>query len=265
MQRMMLRLLTALVLAMSCIWVLAANKSDTNYLIPSIAVGEHFSNAFSIAVAIRAEGFDAVVRRNSGTADYTLKQLGKNKDLTFETSDLYDGSAGDQAENIIRDGGATSCWKGECRSYTDASGLLYNRLLWGQPPAHLKVGMTWQVAIGQAWELGPAGSQLVTVTYLDKENGIVTLNREGTAVGAFANESPQVSLVKDGTHVTLDVTPGQAHWNGYTTFRHGIVLSDELLVVRHDTMHSEATGTIKAITRRYMLLNAAPYPTLQRL
>jgi len=261
----MLRLLTALLLAMSCICAHAAGKTDTNYLIPSIAVGEHFSNVFSIAVAINSEGFDTLVRRNSGTADYTLNQLGQNQELTFQMVGLYDGSARDQAENIIRDGGATSCWKGECRSYTDASGLVYNRLLWGYPPSHLKIGMTWQVAIGQAWELGPAGSQLVTVTHLDKANGIVTLKREGTAVGAFANESLQVSLVKDGTHVTLEVTPGQAHWNGYTTFRHGIVLSDELLVVRHDTMHSEATGTIKAVTRRYMLLNAAPYPTLEHL
>jgi hypothetical protein len=88
------------------------------------------------------------------------------------------------------------------------------------------------------------------------------LKREGTAAGAFANESDHVTLVKNGKKVSLDITPGQAHWSGYTTFRHGIVLSDELLVVRNDELHSTEIGTMKAVTRRYMLLNAAPYPTL---
>jgi hypothetical protein len=259
---MMLRLLTVLILAMSCVLAHAAGKADTNYFIPQMSVGEHFSNAFSIAVAINAEGFDAVVRRNGGTADYTLMRVGANQAFTFETLDLYDGSAADRAENIIRDGGATSCWNGDCRNYTDASGLLYNRLLWGSPHKRLKVGMSWEVAIDQAWELGPAGTQLVTVMQLNDKSSTVTLKREGTATGAFANESAQVTLVKNGSRVTFDVTPGEAHWNGYTTFKKGIVQSDELLVVRHDTLHSETAGTIKAATRRYMLLNTAPYPTL---
>jgi hypothetical protein len=259
---MMLRLFVGLVLVMNYFCAHAASNGDANCLIPQISVGDHFSNVFSIAVAINAEGFDVLARRNGGTGDYTVKQLGANQDLTFEISDLYDGLASEHGENIIRDGGATSCYQGECRTYTDASGLLYNRLLWGYPPKRLKVGMTWQVAISQPWELGPAGTQLVTVTYLDEKNGIVTLKREGTAVGSFANESPQVTLVKSGKRVTFDVKPGQARWNGFTTFKHGIVLSDELLVVRQDELHSEEAGTIKATTRRYMLLNAAPYPTL---
>jgi hypothetical protein len=33
-------------------------------------------------------------------------------------------------------------------------------------------------------------------------------------------------------------------------------------VVRIDQLHSEETGTVSATRRRYMLLNAAPYPTL---
>jgi len=258
----MFRLSTALMLAMSCVGAGAAPNGAPNCLIPRISVGDHFSNTFSIATSTSADGFDSAVRRNGGTADYTLERLGANQELTFETVGLYDGSARDRAENIFRDGGATSCWNGDCRPYTDASGLLYNRLLWGYPSKNLKVGMAWQVTISQPWELGPAGIQLVTVTHLDEKSGIVTLKREGTAVGSFANESPQVTLAKNGKRVTFDVTPGQAHWSGYTTFKYGIVLSDELLVVRHDELHSEEIGTIQAITRRYMLLNAAPYPTL---
>lgn len=183
--------------------------------------------------------------------------------LSFETRAVYDGTPIDQGENIIREGGATSCWKGECRTYTDASGLLYNRLIWGDPTALLKSGMTWKVAIGRAWELGAAGTQTVTVTHLNDRDGTVTLKREGTATGAFANEPKQVTLVKNGNDTTLDVISGQAHWSGYTTFRHGIVLSDELLVVRTDELHSKESGTVKTVKRRYKLLNAAPYPTLQ--
>lgn len=240
----------------------ADRKSDTNFLVPHILVGEHFSNVFSIAQSIKSEGFDELVWRNGGSADYTLTQAGADQAFTFESRDRYDGTPADQAENIIRGGGATSCWKGECRTYTDASGLLYNRLLWGDPPANLKAGMSWKVTIDQAWELGPAGIQTVTVTHIDDTDGTVTLKREGMAAGAFANESGRVKLVKSGKSFAMDVTPGQAHWSGYTTFRHGVVLSDELLVVRNDGLHSAETGTMKAVTRRYMLLNAAPYPTL---
>jgi Tol biopolymer transport system component len=240
----------------------AARDDDTNFLIPHITVGEHFSNVFSITESIKTEGFDELVWRNGGSADSTLKQAGADQALIFDLRFRYDGTPAHQGENIIRGGGATSCWEGECRTYTDASGLLYNRLLWGDPPAKLKAGMSWNVVIDQGWELGPAGIQTVTVTHVDDTAGTVTLKREGTAAGAFANESDHVTLVKNGKKVSLDITPGQAHWSGYTTFRHGIVLSDELLVVRNDELHSTEIGTMKAVTRRYMLLNAAPYPTL---
>jgi hypothetical protein len=260
--RTMLRLLTGLVLTMSYLSAHAIRSQDSNFLRPDIAVGEHFGNVFSVATSIKVDGFDELVRRNGGSADYTLTQLDGAQGFKFELRGRYDGMPEIQGGYIIRDGGAISCWNGDCSSYTDASGLLYNRLLWGDPPKQLEIGKSWKVLIGKAWELGPAGTQTVTVTHIDLNDGTVVLKREGTATGSFSNELPQVTLVKSGKHVTFEVTPGQAHWSGYTTFRHGIVLADELLVVRHDELHSEETGSIKAVTRRYMLLNAAPYPTL---
>ena len=240
----------------------ASPRRDTNFLIPDIKVGEHFSNVFSIASSIKADGFDELVRRNSGSADYTLTQASADHALTFEEHGVYDGSSDHLGQSVLRDQGAIACSKDHCHTYTDASGLIYNRLMWGQPPAALKDGMVWTVTMDQPWELGAAGLQTVTVVHVDDTDGVVTLKREGTATGAFAGELLTTTLVKDGRNVTLDVTPGQAHWTGYTTFRHGIVLSDELLVTRADKLNSKETGWVNATKRRYMLLNAAPYPTL---
>ena len=259
----MFRLVTALVLGTTALLAHPSDSRDTDFLVPQMKIGDHFSNVFSIASSIKADGFDELVRRNSGSADYTLRQASSDRALTFDVPGVYDGSPIDRSEDIIRDGGATSCWNGKCRVYTDASGLLYNRLLWGDPPTALKAGVVWKVTIHQPWELGPAGIQTVTVMHVDESDGTVTLKREGTASGFFADEPTQVTLVKNGEKIQMDVTPGQAHWTGYTTFRHGIVISDELLVTRADKLTSKETGSIDAARRRYMLLNAAPYPTLE--
>lgn len=250
------------VLAMTGPQAQASPVGDDDFLTPRISIGEHISNVFSIASSVQADGFDERVGRNSGSADYTLTQTSPGPVFTFVTDGFYDGASKYHAVDIIRDGGATSCFDGKCAIYTDASGPLYNRLLWGDPPAHLKAGMTWSVTIRQPWELGPAGDQTVTVMHVDDTDGTVTLKREGSAIGTFAGEPVQIALTRNGKQVTLDVTPGTAKWTGYTTFRHGIVLNDELLVVRTDRLHSRETGFVTATKRRYMLLNAAPYPTL---
>ena len=65
----MLRLLTTLALVMSCVLARAARNDGASYLIPQIAVGEHFSTVFSISGAVNAEGCDPLVRRNGGTKD----------------------------------------------------------------------------------------------------------------------------------------------------------------------------------------------------
>ena len=253
-------LLPALLLPMVSI-AAYASPSSANFFSPPVVVGEHFSNIYSIAKSTKADGFDEKVGRNSGSSDYTLKQVSAEHALTFDESDAYDGAPIGRGESVMRDQGSNVCWKGECRTYTDASGLLYNRLLWGDPPANLKPGTIWQVNIRQPWELGPPGIQTVTVVTVNRRDGTVTLKREGASEGLAANEPAQVTLVRKGQPVTLDVTPGRSQWTGFTTFQHGIITSDELLVVRADVLHSKEFGAVNATRRMYILLNAAPYPT----
>jgi hypothetical protein len=239
----------------------ASPYRDTDFLVPHPAIGARFSTVFSIASSVKADGFDELVGRNSGSADDTLSKVGADQSQTFDAVLRYDGTELQHAENIMRDSGAMSCWNGDCQPYTDASGFLYNRLMWGPPRAGLKPGMTWAVTMAGPWELGPAGTETVTVLYVDETDGSVTLRREGTATGAFAREPTTVTLQRNGQKTTFEVTPGSAHWLGVATFRHGAVVSDELMVTRHDILRSNETGRIAATRRRYILLNAAPFPT----
>lgn len=239
----------------------AVPNPPDDYLTPRPALGDRFSNVFSIADSLKLEGFDEAVGRNGGTADYVLTKAPTDRDLVFHATVRYDGLSRSEGENIFRDEGTTQCWNAKCYKVTDASGLLYNAWLWGTPPAHLKVGMTWQVAIDKPWEMGPAGVQTVTVVHLDPRDRSVVLKREGIATGAFANEGATARLVRDKQPVTFKLTPGQTHWVGYTIFRRGIVISDELLVEQTDSLEAPEVGSVKALRRRIMLLNAAPYPT----
>ena len=254
-------LLPAFLLATVSVAAYASSPSSANLFTPPLVVGEHFSNIYSIAKSTKADGFDEKVSRNSGSSDYTLKQISAEHALTFDESDAYDGAPIGRGESVLRDQGSNVCWNGECRTYTDASGLLYNRLLWGTPPTNLKPGTIWQVNIGQPWELGPPGIQTVTVVSVNHRDGTVTLKREGASEGLAANEPAQVTLIRKGQPVTLEVMPGRTQWTGYTTFQHGIIRSDELLVVRADVLHSNEIGSVNATRRMYILLNAAPYPT----
>jgi hypothetical protein len=145
-----------------------------------------------------------------------------------------------------------------CTTATDASGLLYNAEIWSLPPNSLRKGTSWDVVIAEPWELGPAGKETVTVLALDVAEHSVTLQREGSGEGFFDNDSKQVHLTKDGKSYVADVSPGRSRWRGYTTFREGIVMSDELLVERPVTLTSKELGSIAGTERQYILLNAMP-------
>jgi hypothetical protein len=131
-------------------------------------------------------------------------------------------------------------------------------LLWGTPPDALASGTSWQVNIPQAWELGPAATQTVTVVSLDPSSHEITLKREGSGAGAYDNDKKQVQVKKDGREYTVDVAPGNSHWIGYTTFRQGIVVSDELMVERDVILSAPHFPRTEAKERQYILLNAAP-------
>jgi hypothetical protein len=247
---------------LSCHRAADANGEDaelaaSEYLEPKVQVGQKFANAFSRAIAFRAAGMDDLVRRVSGTAVYTATEASKEK-LVFDTHALYDGRPESIGTTEIKDRGRTSCWQGTCATATDASGLLYNALIWGEPSGKLRKGMSWDVTIAQPWELGPAGKETVTVVAIDPKEHAVTLKREGSGEGFFDHDAKQVQLTKGGQAYPADVSPGQAHWIGYTTFREGIVLSDELLVERPVTLTTKELGVLPGTEREYILLNAMP-------
>jgi hypothetical protein len=244
----------------------AATSDD--YLIPHFSAGQTYSNVFSILSSRKTEGYDEHAGRNGGSADYVVVS-GSATVWRFNAVGRYDGRPmGHHYEVEIRDGGSTSCLvssgdKDKCEPYLDASGLTYNSALWGAPPTRLSAGMSWKVEIQPAWELGgKSGIETVTVVRIDPLTNSATLMREGTAEGFFDGESNTVELSRNGQAESFEVTPGTAHWKGYTTFVKGVVFNDELLVTRTDVLHGKDGKTLKSDTRRIMLLNASPFPTL---
>jgi hypothetical protein len=232
-----------------------AELAASVYLEPKVQTGQKFANVFSRTIAFRAGGVDDLVRRISGTAEYSVAESSADK-LVVDGNFLYDGKPESHGKTEIKDKGRISCWEGACSAATDASGLLYNALLWGDPKGSLRKGMSWDVVIAQPWELGPAGKEKVTVLSVDVKEHSVTLKREGTGEGFFDHDAQQVHLTKNGQTITADLSPGTSHWIGYTTFREGVVISDELVVERLVTLTSKELGALSGTERQYILLNA---------
>ncbi|HEY6328038.1 MAG TPA: hypothetical protein VI756_01785, partial [Blastocatellia bacterium] len=86
----------------------------------------------------------------------------------------------------------------------------------------------------------------------------VTLQREGTGTGFFDGDAKQIPVTKDGKSYNAGVEPGPSHWTGYTVFKEGVVVSDELLVERPVTLHCGELGDKTGSERQYILLNAMP-------
>jgi hypothetical protein len=238
----------------------AAAEPSADYLQPSFHDGERFDNVSARTVAIRAEGFDENVRRVSGSAIYRVR-TGAAAAERLQIDYRYDGLHQGSGSTGFRDDGGTACFDGACHPNTDASGLVYNPRLWGALPASLEVGQHWTVAIASPWELGTPGRETVTVVALDRADRRVTLKREGEGDGAFLGDRPEAVLTRQGQSHTVTVQPGHAHWYGYTTFRRGVVDSDELMVERSVTLVSATLGHIPATERQFILLNAMPVPT----
>jgi hypothetical protein len=116
-----------------------------DYLAPHLKPAHLNSNVFSISRSIRAEGYDELVRRNGGSADYTVTSVGADS-WQFMLAYHYDGQPAGAEVLELRDGGRIACNDGKCAPNTDASGLIYNPALWGKPPKRLTVGgklVTW--------------------------------------------------------------------------------------------------------------------------
>ena len=216
-------------------------------------VGEKFGTIFSRTIAVTGNGFQPVVFRISGTGNYTVTGTGQNQP-EFDAVFLYDGRPEDRSKTGIRDGGKTLVYNGKSSVNTDGSGLTYNPLLWGPAPARLKTGDFWEVEITQPWELGGAGRQKVEVIDANPTTGLIRLKRQGDGSGPFADDQAEMEVVNNRKRVRVKITPGLNHWVGYTTFKNGIVISDELVVTRQLTLTND-TITFSANQRQYILLN----------
>ncbi|MGA3047661.1 MAG: hypothetical protein ABSD67_13600 [Terracidiphilus sp.] len=225
-------------------------------------VSQEIGNVFSRTISFQINGFDPFVRRVSGTGIYKVQQATPQQ-IVMNSSFLYDGTPASAGETTIKDSGRTICWKGKCSPATDASGVSINPLLWGAPKGKLHVGQSWDVEIADAWELGPAGKQVVKVISVDPANDTITLEREGAGDGDAVNEIKKLTLVKDKKSYSVEVVPGKVKWSGYTTFRRGVIMSDVLLAERQVTVTSPEMGQSSGTERQYILLNAAP-PELLR-
>lgn len=218
-------------------------------------VSQEIGNVFSRAIAFQVSGFDSLVYRVSGTGIYKVERFTPDE-IVANSTFLYDGRPASTGETTIKDGGRTICWKGNCSVATDASGVSINPLLWGMPKGKLHVGQTWDVNISIAWELGPAGKETVKVISIDPANDTITLERTGEGEGEAVNEIKKLQLVKDKKTYAVEVSAGKAKWDGTTTFRRGVILSDELLVERPVTVTSKELGKSSGMERQYILLNA---------
>ncbi len=249
--------------------VTSAEAADgAAFLAPHFVQGQTYSTVFSILHSTRAQGFEELARRNGGSADYTVLASDAHG-WRLRLAYRYDGRPPGEAVTVARDAGRTNCnvdatGKEDCQPYLDGSGLVYNPLLWGDPPARLTPGMSWKVNIAPAWELGGVnGVERVTVVSVDSATGTVVLLREGESSGLFGEgESAQRKLTREGKEEAVTLTAGKAHWKGYTTVVKGVIFSDSLLVTRDDTVQGANGAAVPATERWIMLLNAAPYPTL---
>lgn len=247
----------ALSLGLAALPVEANRKSidAARCLTTKMEVSQEIGNVFSRTIAFEVNGFDPLVYRTSGTGIYNVERVSA-KEIVANSTFLYDGRPASTGETTIKDGGRTICWKGNCSTATDASGVSINPLLWGAPSGKLHAGQSWEVSISVPWELGPPGKEIVKVISVDASNDTITLERTGEGQGESASEIKQLHLVKDRKPYAVEVAAGKAKWEGTATFRRGIILSDELLVERPVTITSAELGQSSGIERQYILLNA---------
>ncbi|WP_259065263.1 hypothetical protein HDF24_01110 [Mucilaginibacter sp. X4EP1] len=237
---------------------ISASTSDSSdwYFKPDLNKDEKLSNIFSRTIAYRGEGFADVVQRISGTATYTVIE-NNPLDPVFESTGLYDGRPESTAKYAVKTNGQ-STYDGKSYQDDSASGIFYNSFIWGIPPATLHEGDEWTFNISQPWELGGQGQQTVRVMQIDKLHHSITLLRRGSSEGFYDNDAKQIPLtLKNGKKVYAALTPGISTWRGYTTFKNGVVIRDELLVTRPITLKSDSLN-FKGQQREYILLNAMP-------
>lgn len=250
-------LLTMAVLGSVLPGVAAHADASSAYFRLQLQKGETYTTVFSKAISIKGDGFKEIVSRISGSASDTVVNPDP-ANPAFKNNYRYDGFTEGASQYDVRNGGTTYCGHGKCATDAESSGVMFNPLLWGTPPNDLKVGMTWKIKITQPWELGPPGTETVRVVSLDPVNHVVMLDRWGSGSGESDSEDAHTAHITVGNQTAVaTLVPGPSHWSGQTVFRHGIILSDVILIERPVTLVS-TLGKFQGMEREYTLLNAMP-------
>ena len=233
------------------------------YFTVKLMKGDTVANVYSRTIAYTGDDFLPVVYRVSGSSTYEVVD-NNGSNLVFNETDHYDGQPESKAVAVIGLSG-TNSYNGKTFINTSASGLLYSELIWGPIPTQIEEGDSWEHTITQPWELGGAGLQVIKVIALDASHQTITLQREGHSKGFFDSDLKQLNITtKDAKKLKMDVTPGAAHWTGYTTFKNGVVISDELMVTRTITLSADSLH-FDGHQREYILLNTMPHKMPGRL
>ena len=77
-------------------------------------------------------------------------------------------------------------------------------------------------------------------------------------VGSYEGKHDVALIMRDGKQYRVDVKHRNAHWVGQAVFKHGVVVSDELLCNTDVELSSSEVGTIQAQERPYMSLLQHP-------
>lgn len=233
-------------------------RSGASALIPRLHLGDTLATVLSYNVSFNAKGYDGIATHSSGTAAYVVTNPAPDS-IAFHVTSVADGYGEFPAQVVYKPGRHVRCVDGACQDYTDASGVLYNPVMWGDAPSALCNGATWTVQLRMPWGVGPVGSQRVTVVRVDTTARVAWLRRDGAGTGAFAHDDDTLTLHKKGKAYRVRIVPGAATWTGYTIFRDGVVIADELIVDRQDVLVSPTLGRIQAHERQTMLFDATPH------
>ena len=221
--------------------------------------GEMISDITYRVVSTSGAGMEDIVWRSGATGTYSILPSDAPDVIPWKVSVHMDGMTTiTDATGDYRNGGKTMCFQGKCELTTDASGPFFNPTFWGEPQGDLKPGMTWTVTLAQPWELGPPGQQTISVVSTDPANGVIVLKREGHGEGSYLGGKSKVDIKKNGKDYHAEVKRGTSHWVGQAVFRHGVVISDELLCDTPVELSAPEIGTIQAHERQYMSLLEHP-------
>jgi hypothetical protein len=230
-----------------------ASIDSSFYLSPHLSPGQTLSFITYRVISLYGPGIEDNVVQFPATGTYTFQPNTSADSIHWKADVRMDGGrAAKDIDGEYRDHGTTICYSGRCNFITDASGPFYNPTFWGSPQSELRSGHSWTVTLSQPWELGPPGTQIVTVISIDKVNGIVVLKREGEGVGPYKGNHDTAVVTKGGKPYTVTTKFGKAHWVGQAVIQHGVIVSDELLCTTPVELSSPEFGTLQAQERQYM-------------